>query len=80
MIGPYSRDGSRKRIVNLSRPYTGGLAFQPRGGDGLCPDRSGERHGQKGGDQIKSGGGIQQSFHESVLLLYVCGCFSIPVT
>ena len=55
--GRYTRNGSAYRVVSLAWPCTGRLADQPRGGDGLSFCWTGERHGQKGGDQIKSGGG-----------------------
>ncbi|MCY4308660.1 MAG: hypothetical protein OXC57_10350 [Rhodobacteraceae bacterium] len=46
-VGGYGSDIHNIKIIGLSRPCTGGLADQPRGGDGLSPDRSGERHGRR---------------------------------
>ncbi|MCY4308264.1 MAG: hypothetical protein OXC57_08335 [Rhodobacteraceae bacterium] len=55
--GRYTRNRSTDRVISLAWPYTGRLADQPRGGDGLSFCWTGERHYQQGGDQIKSGGG-----------------------
>ncbi|MCY4186459.1 MAG: hypothetical protein OXD45_14265 [Rhodobacteraceae bacterium] len=56
----------------------GGLARTPRGGDGLCLCRSGERHYQQDGDQIKSGGGvIDNRFMCRFSLPDVSKCFAI---
>ncbi len=57
----HSRDGPEIDIDILARPCTGGLADQPRGGDGLSFCWTGERHCQQDGDQIKSGGGVFNS-------------------